>query len=331
MTRIAYQLILGLCALALAAPATAAADSEPNDGLVQAEGPLQAARDYPGALPTTNERDWYVFYVSGQQQLDIAITNPAGSDDFYAVLRDGDGHGIADGRIFDGEQRHFRYTTPPGTNRFFLELRGGDGVRYTLRIDPAGALVDGPAWGSATATGEPNESLPDALGPLLGGTLYSGAIQTENDEDWFVFHTVGGRAFDVSAVDTVEGGSLRVELLDHRGDHLESIGVDGNTIEHIRRNAPNAMTRYYLKVTGDLDTTYQLRIDPADVLTTKPFEPCARARSAESKLRKTIKSLKSKIKKTNSKKRRSQLRKELKKANKRLAAAAVRTAEACGA
>jgi hypothetical protein len=306
-------------------------DSEPNNSLVQAEGSLKGGQDYTGGFATQNDRDWYVFYVAGQQQLDIAVRHLSGDDDFTAVLRNGDGTGIDDESVFKGGEAHIRYTTPAGTNRFYLELRNGSSVNYRFRIDPQAALVDGPTWGSAQDTPEPNESASQPFGLLSGGILYAGGIQTDNDVDWFAFHALGQRGLDVSIVNTGrEGSEVEMTMVDSRGLHSDHSGAAESRIGHIRRRSPSGITRYLVKVEGDLDVSYQVRIDPADALTQKPIEPCYAARRKVKKLRQRIKSLDKAIAHARTKARRTELRKKRNKVKKQLATALQQVDVDCG-
>jgi hypothetical protein len=311
----------------------AAADTEPNDGITQAEGPLKGGTDYAGTLSTDNDRDWYVFYASSQSQLDIAFTHVASPAccDADVRLLDTDGNSIDSTGPDENETGHIKYTTPMGTNRFFLVVDGSLNAKYQFRIDPGSAVVEGPRWDSATETGEPNESRTQSMGPLNGGVLYGGSFQTDNDEDWFHFHTLGRREFDVSVLNTSGPniGEVQAVIYDRGGQRLASLGSDPNEIRHFRLTSPSGITPYYLQLRGDTNGTWQFRIDPADALTSKPFEPCLQARRDEKDARKLY-NLYVKRSKTSSKRStRRAYKKRAAKQKKKLDAAVARVALEC--
>lgn len=266
--------VVGIVAtlLAVAAPA-AVADVEPNDGITQAEGPLAGATIYRGVLSTDNDVDWYSFYVAGQTQLDIAVTIPADSpcggwfDEI--AFRDADGASISTIEPDVNTTEHIRYTTPPGINRYFLVADACSGYRYQFRIDPGAAVVAGPGIVVPAPTGEPNETADQAFGPLLGATSYAGRIETQNDDDWFYFFTVGPTALDVAVTGTASTCSPYARLYSaaDTDSSLASASIDLNQTDHLTYTAGGA-AKYLIEVEGDgcIDAAYQLRVDPGNAL-----------------------------------------------------------------
>ncbi len=188
----------------LVLPAVAFADVEPNDNITEAEGPLVGGVTYTGAIATENDRDIYLFYVSGQQQLKIQAANTGGS---CLTVEFGDTNDInlaEAGEIHEGHTAEFAYTTPPGLTRYYLDFSDCSGeTKYSFIIMPAAAVVGGAPTLPPTPTGEPNENAEEAIGPLLGNIAYTGEIQTQNDEDWFKFFTASGsHQFDIAYTET---------------------------------------------------------------------------------------------------------------------------------
>jgi hypothetical protein len=125
----------------------------------------------------------------------------------------------------------------------------------------------------AAAQYEPNDHIGQATGPLLGGTAYGGAIETSNDEDWFYFYTAGQAQLDIAATSFGPGG-IDAILYDANGEHLDEKVATENATAHIYYSAPGP-GRYYVLI-ADYDflrPSYQLRIDPADALTSTPPAP----------------------------------------------------------
>ena len=279
-----------LLALLAFAPGAARADVEPNDGITQAEGPIKAGITYEGTLANKQDKDTYLFYVSGQQQLSIQVreTNPTEdqSDCLYVYFGDSDNQSI-DYKSFESDAQ-FRYTTPPGINRFYLSLESsyecGGGTAYSVLIEPSGALVDGPKNLPLVPTSEPNEGEGQALGPLLADTAYTGEIQTENDEDWFKFYTAPGtHQVDVAVAPlsylcsesegagSVQGPGADLGLAFGRND--------GQSVwNHVDFTSTSPGVYYVHFGTGEvfggyshcLGSAYEFVIQPPEAITTKP-------------------------------------------------------------
>jgi len=244
----------------------ALADVEPNDGIAQPEGPLVGGVQYGGTISTDNDLDWYFLYVTSQTQL-ILSYNAEGDDDCGEGLQllDTDGGQIS--RLTSwSSATSIRYTTAVGTNRYLVAVSGCAGMTYQFQLDPAAGVVPGPAPLPATPTSEPNESREQAFGPLAGGVSYAGAIETQNDVDWYTFLAAGLMPVDVTltALAPTAGGCFNdVEAdLDAGGSWWSGIDADANEIGHARFTAP-AATRYFVKVTGCEGNAYRLQVDPA--------------------------------------------------------------------
>ncbi len=212
--------LVALClALLLAGTAQAAADVEPNDSILGAEGPLTGAQPYEGTIGTPNDVDFYYLHAQSQQQVEFQLIRPeAGTCGVeYRLAANGNSD-----TLFEGYMRYrlgeatwtpvdVRYTTPQGENLLLLEISsqcedspsGFVPFRYIATIGPAGALVSGqpltlPAGPPVT---EPNETSSQAFGPLVGGIRYDVNQDTSNDEDWLYFNTALGRqSIDVEVI-----------------------------------------------------------------------------------------------------------------------------------
>jgi hypothetical protein len=265
-----------LVAMALAAPA-ANADREPNDGITQVEGPVGGGVTYSGAIGTVNDWDWYFFYATSQTQLDISLTTPGDSPSGCSSrleLRTTNGYFVDDISAGRNATTHLRYTTAVGTNRYLLVLRGCDNTRYQFRIDPGAAIVSGPAPVVPTPTGEPNEFAAQAIGPLAPSTPYLGSLDTQNDIDWFYFHTAGPFGFDLSLI-AAGAGSCSVSAVLYQGDgssFVDDVSAKANTIAHLLTTAPGAAT-YWIKVTGCTGDAYHLQLDPPSAISLTPPPP----------------------------------------------------------
>jgi hypothetical protein len=266
-----------LAALALiVVPASAHADSEPNDGLLQAEAPISGGVTYQGKIATANDVDWYMFYANSQVELDIAVSSVANDcEDEGVTLRDGSGGYIGSAYGSTTTVGHIRHTTPPGVNRFYLEAVCYQGEDYQFRIDPASGVTTGPhPFGSPAPLGEPNEFRSQAIGPLLGGVDYSGVTATANDVDWFFFYAHGDRALQLTATAPANGcEDDGIELLDGSGSYIAATYPARNQITSIRHTTSPGIQLFYLKADCYEGEDYLFRIDPADAITAQPPPP----------------------------------------------------------
>lgn len=126
--------------------------SEPNENPAHAIGPLRAGVSYAGTLATTNDQDWFVFYLSaGTHQLDISALGANQPSDSCTssqlTLYTSAIASLASVYAELNQVQHIRQTlTGPG--RYYLAVTGNEGcvgTAYQLRIGPVGALAPTPA------------------------------------------------------------------------------------------------------------------------------------------------------------------------------------------
>jgi hypothetical protein len=255
----------------LALPAVAMADVEPNDGVTQAEGPLAGGVTYTGVVANSTDLDTYFFYVNGQQQLHILVTETGGGECLDARFGDSDNEYLSEkSYLHEGQSGEFTYSTPPGVNRYYLELDShcSGETKYSFAITPGAALVGGAGTLPPTPTGEPNENIEQASGPLLGGVAYAGEIQTQNDEDWFKFYTAPGtHQFDV-AVTEVSGCEVEAELKSPVEDEYRSGYLNTDEWGHFTETSPAAGVYYLRFHEGCVGSRYEFVIQPPESLTT---------------------------------------------------------------
>src|SRR4051794_8810004 len=100
-------------ALSLALAAPALADTEANDVISQAEGPVGGGTPITGTIGTPDDVDYYVFYAASQQQLHVTVDDLTSPDS-----------GCLEHSLYDTEGSPLPddYTTASGTNRYFIAL-----------------------------------------------------------------------------------------------------------------------------------------------------------------------------------------------------------------
>jgi hypothetical protein len=132
-------LLVGMLLALSGSAAHAQAPFEPNDSAAQATGPMVAGQTYSGAIETINDADWFFFLTTRQVQLDISILGVPGF-----MLRDANGFQLNVQVGSPDAAGHILQTVGPG--RYYLQVtpRFAEGETYQLRVDPPGALAEGP-------------------------------------------------------------------------------------------------------------------------------------------------------------------------------------------
>lgn len=235
--RAAIRTACAVLAVAALAPAVAQADVEPNNSVIDPEGPLlSGTQGQSGTLNSSDRDDWYVFYVDGVHQLHLTHPVTVLPTCWSVTLTDADGQRIP-----------ANYTSPAGTTRFFVHVsfaptfdRCASGESYSFNIEPGAALVPGPGKLPIKGTREPNETLAEAGGPLVPGSWYFSRLETVNDHDWLHFYVrPGAGQADVETVtyggeDTCDGQVL--SLTNSRGRALRTSTQTRGAIEHLTVN-----------------------------------------------------------------------------------------------
>jgi hypothetical protein len=128
----------------------------------EAYGPLSGGSTYNATIENLDDQDWYVFYVSGEQQLDIPVTSTT-SDRLCAVeahVQDEAGN-VPSSYVTPGqnESQELRWTSPPGTTKYYLVVKNADtgggecsfgtSNTYSFQVNPPGAVTTNPGGSPA--------------------------------------------------------------------------------------------------------------------------------------------------------------------------------------
>ena len=314
--RFCAALACALAALALPVAASAAPDPqyEPNDGIQEAYGPLTAGTDYDARLSTSDDKDWFVLYVSGGGVLDLALTNVDDSSDgtVYLNLLDQDGNSLNSIGAGENSTEHLSYTLP-GAGQYYV-VASSYYSDNDYRLSATGPLTTGPTPGPPDETvPNNNQDISTAFGPLAGDRLYGGRIDVNGEEDWFTFYTAGPGPIEIATtnIDDESGGSIYTELYDGNGTSLDSSSAGEDGVGRIQLTGAGA-ARYYLRMGSYYNgNSYQFKLTPASLFTSTPPAPPAPATPAPPSVdgkacRKTERKLerfKSKLKRVKAKKR----------------------------
>lgn len=156
-------------------------------------------------------------------------------------------------------------------------------IALILGLAVIGLLV--PTNALAAGAFEPNDDVGTATGPLLGDTNYSGALETEQDEDWYWVPIAGQQQIALSVV--FDGNAcwlgeaqVHAKLLDSAGKELADFYAisqdEDNDPQEFRYTTPPEARAYYVQLSGAGGSAelckYSFHISPAAAISATPAQ-----------------------------------------------------------
>jgi hypothetical protein len=289
---------MAMCLMVLLAPllaassAGAASESEPNNDIISAYGPILPS-PYTGTLEGEFDDDWYWLQLAGGQQVTFSATfnnQECFFPDATARLLDYYGSGIASlsGPTFEpGVRQEYRYTTPTGGGTYYVEVqgRGNSGCEYEFELTPPSAFAPAPPKPPIISLAEPDDFSGQAH-PIGAGVLYAGGIDTVNDSDRLYFDAKANQLVSIEIAGGGCEGNIEASMAPPKGSREFSQTAYGSSSS---RGAATIKTlqggHFDVTVRGDLGCEWQLLLSPAAALdpdssTATHFNPCRRAKRA---------------------------------------------------
>lgn len=224
------------------------------------------------------------------------------------------------------------------------------------------ALFCSTALAVGTDAYEPNDSAATAVGPLVGGQLYQGSINSTLDRDYFYFYTAGSGSYNVSIVDYGDPWNIcrkdwvaltaSGDLLDYQTSWGSNDIYGGNGgSSSVLAFAATSASKVYIRVAGEPNPycwdspsyyhpgpdKYTIRVLPAEAVASSlpappappaPSEKCIAAKTVVGKDAASIKKLKKSIAKSSGKTAR-RLRAKLRKVKSDMSSAEKRVKKYC--
>lgn len=246
----------------------AAAEPEPDGVIWQATGPVTSGQ-ITGTIASNNDSDWYMFYAASQTQLTVTLPQ-LNCSSIVVRLRDANGAEIDSAYSSSSQPRTIKYSTGMGTNRYFLTVSGtACATPYVVSLSPTAALVPGPGMPTATTpTGEPNEAAAQAVGLLAGDVIYTGQMDTQNDEDWFTFYA--SAAFTIEATLAAGcNGNPAVRLLNADQDEVDAFYPSVDRYSRISYT-PERWAQFFIRIHYGQGCVYRFSISPASAIQAGP-------------------------------------------------------------
>jgi hypothetical protein len=151
-----------VAALAVAPSAVVAAGPfEPNDSYITATGPITAGTTYTGAYETSNDADYFYFYLPQLTQLQFGTTNSTSKEIYLCSHIDHQLPGEVDSvagsylTVYGGESKTGAVTLERGKYYYVLDCPGTIGKAYSFSLSPAGVTSTYEPFALACAAAHP--------------------------------------------------------------------------------------------------------------------------------------------------------------------------------
>lgn len=138
------------------------------------------------------------------------------------------------------------------------------------------------ATANAAGEYEPNDDIVAATGPMVGGTGYSGTLETEQDEDWFWLPIAGQQQITFNAQFLDNGcwldGQAGASLIDQSGKEITDLNAitqdEDNGVQSFHYTTPPVAEAYYVRVAGasgdEEPCRYNISVSPVTSVAAPP-------------------------------------------------------------
>jgi hypothetical protein len=280
---------LAVVLLMYASAQLAHADTEPNDSILQAEGPL-SAQTYAGEIGSETDVDWYYLQLGSQKQITFTASvlnaEECGQVPEVELL---DFFGLPVHEFFlpsddfvdvQVQSSSFSWTTPPGSNPYYVRVAAGysysAGCKYSFSITPQSAY--------AAAPDRPVVQVPPgyvsedrAYRVDKAGTYYQGTIERSQKQNWIELEVAADKKLTVTQTTSNCSGERSLFTLGYPPGfvsvgRLATIDLDSPDTNSHEGNARRTIpvqpfdSLYYLETQGGVGCTWQLEVWPSSAL-----------------------------------------------------------------
>ncbi len=211
----------------------AAADD--HDDSARGATALRLGDPQPGAIERIGDRDWFRVELEAKRDYQFALEGPAHRH-LRLELLDSTGERLHDAVRVNGRRRVFLRPLRAGTYCLQVtDLDDNPAVDYSLTWDH---VRDDHGDTASTAA-------------ALEGGRARGALETYEDEDWFVLPLAPGRAHWISY-----HGVFTIELIDADGRRV----LDSGKYGALRTFTPRTAGPYYLRIPPDMPGRYGVQV-----------------------------------------------------------------------
>jgi hypothetical protein len=235
-------------------------DTEPNDSMLQASGPLVPGEEYRGYISAKDDIDFSYLEIDTPQIIRLSLTDLPADVDYDLYLVTGEEDILADSSNSGQQDEHIEYTTSSVGVFYVLVLpfqnfSASEPYVLSLELSPA-----------PTPTGEdtyePNDTPEQAAGPLVLGQEIQSYIWDEGDVDVYALQMDQAGTIQVSLTNITAVADYDLFLSNGVGETLASStrAIDRETI--VQSLQPGT---YYVTVKPfagfSWEEPYTLRVD----------------------------------------------------------------------
>lgn len=313
LKRLSAALVIGALSIIVLA-SVARADVEPNDNIVEAEGPL-SAQTYSGTLQTEQDTDWYWVSLGSQQQITINANYSfnecqtkmeMGFYNYYgkemATVEPEAPRDKSTGELLPSATASVSVplTTELGGGVYYLKAFADTaygsqtGCHYSFSVTPASAFKEAHSWPPIVSI--PSSALSRRLAPLMKGeVVYQGQTSGESHPTWLEFIPRANQQVIFEVTDFCPNSNVHAQM----SNGFEEEGQYAEATSNGRADTPafsqQTTLPYYVEIKGGVGCGFQAEVGPANALVTKNAQrfsqPCLHARLTTSRHRQRIKTL----------------------------------------
>jgi hypothetical protein len=160
-------------------------DTEPNDSMLQASGPLVSGEEYRGFISAKDDIDFSYLEIDTPQIIRLSLTDLPADVDYDLYLVTGEEDVLADSSNSGQQDEYIEYTTSSVGVFYVLVLpfeNFSPSEPYVLSLELSPAPTP-----TGEDTYEPNDTPEQAAGPLALGQEIQSYIWDEGDVDVYAF------------------------------------------------------------------------------------------------------------------------------------------------
>jgi hypothetical protein len=307
-------LVAAVMVACLGLTAVARADVEPNDNIVEAEGPL-SSQVYSGTLQTEQDTDWYWLSLGSQKQvtitasyassecntrMELAVINWWGKE-LATVVPTIPRNPITEEKIAsDTATATVPLTTEPGIDAYYLKAFADTaygsqiGCHYSFSVGPASAFQE--RYVPAPVVTIPSTARSQDRAMLMHGQVdYQGETTGQQSPVWLSFVSKANAEVQFELTDFCGSGHVQASLdngVEWDYQHVEAVENGRADTESFSQEMTGF---YYVSIVGPKGCGFQAEIEPAKALVTKNaqlFAPkCRAAKLSVSRRRQRVKAL----------------------------------------
>ncbi len=207
-------------------------ETEPNNSLSQANGPVSPGTTLTGTINSATDEDWFAITCTEYSAINLYLDGTV----LYilATVYDKEGNFVA----YANYRKNCSFT-PTYSGSYYVKLTGYSSMTYNLNVTSL-----------AVGETEPNNTMAQA-NPVNNNFSVSGILSSGTDQDWYKMNCVQDGSINIYLDGPVY--YIAVAIYDNQGVYITNVNYRTNYLF-----VPSYTGTYYFKVTGYSGLTYTL-------------------------------------------------------------------------